>query len=265
MMPPPKRHAKDDSDDEQKEDEARPAGFVDFPAPELSDIKPQKNKENWVGAVSAEDDCPSVVCKWYVIGSCPFGDDDRPGSCNHASFKNAACWSLESPNKALSYLMQHITHSQFHVDRNLGYEDLVVERYADLMEKFGQQKIHMVEQQQTFEERDNYRKALARGQEANRKRQQVAESSDNKRQRVALVEREPSRSARYRSPPREDDDESMAGDSASHHGHGDSRAMNPSEYKLNCIITQAVERAVMQCQTQLARRGGGRNVVHCIK
>ena len=121
-----------------------------MPIPELDAIVVQKNRENWL---DVEDDMPGKTRTVCVLLKCPFADSRHACIAQHSrSWALANCWSLESPEHVIGYLLHHATTSSFHqLDLREAY-DILVSKWADLEWRY---------YENTFEDREEGR-ALSR-------------------------------------------------------------------------------------------------------
>ena len=124
-----------------------------MPIPELDAIVVQRNKEDWL--LDVEDDMPGKIRTVCLLAKCPF--EERPvDSCTGRHSKSwalANCWSLESPEHVIGYLLHHAINSSFH---SLGLReayDLLVSKWADL---------EWISYEDTFEDRAACRALAAR-------------------------------------------------------------------------------------------------------
>ena len=107
-----------------------------MPIPELDAIVVQKNQEN---LIDVEDDMPGKTRTVCFLLKCPFSpcsdaetQADTCASCSKKSWAQANCWSLESPEHVIGYLLHHATTSSFHqLDLREAY-DILVSKWADL-------------------------------------------------------------------------------------------------------------------------------------
>ena len=107
-----------------------------MPIPELDAIVVQKNEEN---LTVVEDDMPGKTRTVCFLFKCPFSigknaetQADTCVSCSKQSWNRSNCWSLESPEHVIGYLLHHATTSNFHqLDLREAY-DILVSKWADL-------------------------------------------------------------------------------------------------------------------------------------
>ena len=98
--------------EESKDFEIHPRDLPDF-----SQIEPAKNKES----LYIHDDHEGKQIKWIQILECPCVE-----ACSSQSWGRADCWSLESVEKVLSYLMHHLKNSEKHkMDETEAYSLLI--------------------------------------------------------------------------------------------------------------------------------------------
>ena len=103
-----------------------------MPIPELDAIVVQKNKES---LIDVEDDMPGRTRTVCFLFKCPFSAQhygDTCDSCSRESWNRSNCWSLESPEHVIGYLLLHATTSRYHqLDLREAY-DILVSKWADL-------------------------------------------------------------------------------------------------------------------------------------
>ena len=139
--------------------------------PNIEDIPPEKNQEQWY--VPEEDDTDESCERSIIrINTCPFGG----GLCKPHNFKNACVWSLDETNgniQVLKYLVQHATHSAHHeFDDDKAY-NAVCTLWGSL-----DWNVH----KEPFSERAEYRKGV--------KKQKAAQEREKKKEKDAKWERE---------------------------------------------------------------------------
>ena len=126
---------------------------ADMPIPELDAIIVQRNKEDWL--LDVEDDMPGKIRTVCLLAKCPF--EERPvDSCtvrHSISWARAQCWSLESPEHVIGYLLHHAINSSFHFLGLREAYDILVSKWADL---------EWISYEDTFEDRAACRALVAR-------------------------------------------------------------------------------------------------------
>ena len=150
--------------------------------PDLQDIQPEKNKENWLKdglpGEEGEDDHEEYRRTMVELETCPFG-----GECKHHNWRDANVWSVESPRKCLQYAMQHAMNSAKHnMSEDEAYQ-VLCSKWVDLPWKITQD---------TYKDRDRYARQIQASREGNKRSASVA--SHQSRYRSEVPERSPKRS-----------------------------------------------------------------------
>ena len=136
-------------------------------------INEEKNSE--VYYVSEEDDVEdNVRCSWKCL-NCPLEHQ-----CTKNAWGRANCWSMESPDKMLCYVKWHLMHSNLH---NLSGEDATVA----ILEA---SPITVRVLYDSWEDREQYRKALA-GQKARQEQEEQRIEAAVHRHELAEQEKYP--------------------------------------------------------------------------
>ena len=101
---------------------------------------PEKHEEN--GWLDREEDSEDYQRAWWQVTECP-----KKCECSKASWDRVKCWSYESSDKALNYVMKHLTESSLH---NMTEEDAAAVLFEVVPEQYTE----------TYKDRDHYRRQV---------------------------------------------------------------------------------------------------------